>query len=80
MTTIQTAHRSSVFDHLDYNPAQQTLTFHFKGGHAYQAQNVTPAIHLKFLQSPSLGRAFNDMFWGKPNTHPMTKVAGATQP
>jgi KTSC domain len=75
MTKTNTAKRSSVFDHLEYDPGQQTLTFHFKAGHAYVASNVTPAIHLAFLSSPSLGRAFNDMFWGKPATHPLTKLA-----
>jgi len=56
----------------------QHATITFKSGGSYRYHNVSPADHARFIGSPSLGKAFNQMFWGQPKKHPSQKLA-ATQ-
>jgi len=77
MITTPTGHRSSSIDKVAYDAASGSLDIHFKGGGGYRYHGVSPAKHAAFLASKSLGRAYNDMFWGRPKEHPSQLIQPA---
>ena len=78
MTWLDTNKRSSTFSRVGYEPAHLTLVLEFKAGGRYSYANVSPRDHSTFLAQPSLGHAFNQMFWGKPKLYPSTKLPEPT--
>jgi KTSC domain-containing protein len=74
MITTQTGHRSSNIAKVTYDAAAGAMEVTFKSGGVYRYHGVSPVQHAKFLASPSLGKAYNDMFWGQPKVHPSQKV------
>jgi KTSC domain len=75
MISTLTAKRSSNIARVDYDPPSLTLTLHFKSGGIYRYTSVSPTDYRQFITSKSLGKAFNQMFWGKPKQHPAIKLA-----
>lgn len=73
MITTDTSKRSSNIAQVSYDAANQALEVTFKSGGRYRYHNVDPNTHAKFLASESLGRAFNQMFWGN-KLHPSQKL------
>jgi len=75
MISTHTAHRSTNIERVDYNSALQQIIIHFKSGGSYQYANVDPFIHQGFINSKSLGKAFNSTFYANPNRFPPKKLA-----
>lgn len=75
MIRTNTSRRSTNIQEVAYDAATQSLEITFKSGGRYRYHNVTPLEHQKFMQSKSLGRAFNLMFWGEPKRHPSQKLS-----
>jgi hypothetical protein len=75
MITTNTSKRSSNIQQVNYDPANQALEITFKSGGRYRYHNVSPLDHQKFMESKSLGKAFNQMFWGNAKRHPSQKLA-----
>jgi hypothetical protein len=75
MTWTDTTRRSSNIARVGYDVAHLTLGIEFKSRGTWLYQNVSPIDHLKFMSQPSLGKAYNQMFYGKPKLYPSTKVA-----
>ena len=74
MTFTNTAKRSSNIERVGYDPAAFTLQIHFKTRGAYEYSNVSPLDHMKFMSQPSLGKAYNQMFYGRPKLYPSKKL------
>lgn len=74
MITTDTSKRSSNIKTVSYDPANQALEIVFKSGGRYRYHKVSPLDHQKFMESKSLGKAFNQMFW-KNSRHPSQKLA-----
>ena len=74
MITTNTSKRSSNIQQVSYDPANLTLDILFKSGGRYRYHKVSPADHARFMESKSLGKAFNQMFWGN-KAHPSQKLA-----
>jgi len=77
MIVTLTGHRSSSIDRVAYDAASGALEIHFKGGAGYRYHGVSPVQHQQFLSAKSLGKAYNDMFWGKPKQHPSQLIQPA---
>ena len=69
-----TARRSENIERVGYDPATLKLQIHFKSRGAYEYSNVSPLDHMKFMSQPSLGRAYNQMFYGRPKLYPSRKL------
>lgn len=69
-----TAKRSSNIARVGYQPPSESLILEFKSGGVYRYANVAPAQYRAFLAQPSLGQAFNRMFYGRPKEHPSEKL------
>lgn len=80
MIITQTGHRSSNIARVGYDAASGALEVHFKSGGAYRYHGVSPVEHAKFLAAPSLGKAYNTMFWGQPKLHPSQKIQPTPPP
>ena len=78
MTWTDTTKRSSNIARVGYEPAHQQLVIEFKSGGMYGYANVSPLDHMKFMSQPSLGHAFNSMFYANPKQYPSTKLAPTT--
>lgn len=79
MIRTNTSKRSSNIAEVAYDAATQSLEITFKSGGRYRYHNVSPLDHQRFMESKSLGKAFNQMFWGQPKQHPsqkLTKTSG----
>lgn len=75
MIVTNTSKRSSNIQEVAYDAANQALEITFKSGGRYRYHNVSPLDHQKFTDSQSLGKAFNQMFWGQPKKHPSQKLS-----
>jgi len=51
---------STAIQHIDYNPATQTLYITFKGGREYPFCGVPQSVYQAFLNAPSKGEFYND--------------------
>ena len=71
--STNTSKRSSNIQNVVYDPATQTMDITFKSGGRYRYHQVSPLEHMKFMDSKSLGKAFNQMFWGN-KAHPSQKL------
>lgn len=82
MITQDTSRRSSNIHFVAYDAATQTLEITFKSGGRYRYHHVSPLEHQRFMSSRSLGKAYNQMFWGQPKRHPSQKLVPtrATKP
>jgi hypothetical protein len=69
-----TAHRSENIERVGYDPSSLKLQIHFKTRGAYEYSNVSPLDHMKFMSQPSLGKAYNQMFYGRPKLYPSRKL------
>ena len=67
--------KSSSIRSVGYDPLRHQLEIEFATGGIYRYHNVEPGLHAKFMNSPSLGAAYNSLFWGRPKEHPATTVA-----
>lgn len=74
MTWTDTTKRSSNIARVGHDPAKNELYIAFKSRGAYKYGNVSALDHMKFMNQPSLGKAYNQMFYGKPKQHPSTKL------
>jgi KTSC domain-containing protein len=74
MIWTDTSKRSSNIAQVGYDPLKLTLTIRFKSRGAYAYSNVTPVDHMKFMNQPSLGKAYNNMFYGRPKVYPSKKL------
>jgi KTSC domain-containing protein len=74
MHFTDTSRRSTGIARIGYDPARLTLQIGFKDGGTYQYTNVSPRDYLTFANQPSLGKAYNQMFYGKPKLYPSTKL------
>lgn len=72
---IDTAKRSSTFARVAHDPRAGTLTLEFKTKGMYRYGNVNTAEFMSFMASPSLGKRFNERFYGRPKEHPSEKLA-----
>jgi hypothetical protein len=75
MGFINTAKRSSNIARVGYDPAKSTLVIEFKSRGAYAYRNVSVRDHQTFISQPSLGAAYNKMFYGKPKLYPSEKLS-----
>lgn len=75
MIWTDTTKRSSNIARVGYDPKESVLTIEFKTRGMYAYRNVSAVDHLKFMNQPSLGKAYNDMFYGKPKIYPSTKLS-----
>lgn len=75
MIRTSTAKRSSNIAEVAYDAATQSMEITFKSGGRYRYHNVSPLEHSKFMESKSLGKTFNQMFWGQPKRHPSQKLS-----
>lgn len=73
MITTDTSKRSSNIRQVSYDAANQALEVVFKSGGRYRYHNVSPLDHQKFLDAPSLGKHFNQEYWGNKR-HPSQKL------
>jgi KTSC domain len=80
MITTDTSKRSSTFAKVSYDAAAGALEVHFKTGGGYRYYHVSPTQHAAFMAQPSLGKAYNSMFWGKPKEHPSQKIEPTPPP
>jgi KTSC domain len=74
MKMTDTTNRSTNIARVGYDAATQSMEITFKSGGRYRYHNVSPIEHQRFMESKSLGRAFNQMFWGQPKRHPSQKL------
>jgi hypothetical protein len=74
MKMTDTTRRSTNIARVGYDAATQSLEITFKSGGRYRYYNVSPIEHQRFMESKSLGRAFNQMFWGQSKRHPSQKL------
>jgi KTSC domain-containing protein len=74
MSFTNTAKRSSNIARVGYDPARLELAIEFKTRGIYVYGNVSPRDHGVFMSQPSLGKAYNDMFYGKPKVYPSRKI------
>ena len=51
---------SSAIDTIGYDEDSSTLEVQFRGGKPYNFADVSPEVHLRFIESNSKGRFFND--------------------
>jgi len=75
MNWVDTSRRSSNIGRVGYDPGRLELYLDFKSGGLYKYGNVSPRDHMTFMSQPSLGHAFNSMFYGKPKIYPSQKLA-----
>lgn len=74
MSFVNTARRSSNIGEVGYDPAKLQMVIGFKSGGRYLYERVSPRDHGVFMAQPSLGKAFNSMFYGKAKQYPSTKL------
>jgi frataxin-like iron-binding protein CyaY len=73
MITTDTSKRSSNISKISYDAANQALEVEFKSGGRYRYHRVSPSDHQRFLDAPSLGKHFNQEYWGSKK-HPSQKL------
>lgn len=71
---VNTAKRSSNIARVGHDARASTLTIAFKSRGTYRYGNVPTPLYMTFMAQPSLGKAFNQMFYGRPKEHPSTKL------
>ena len=69
-----TSKRSSNIAQVSYDAATQSIEITFKSGGRYRYHKVSPLDYQRFMDQPSLGKAFNQMFWGNSRVHPSEKL------
>jgi hypothetical protein len=73
MKMTDTTRRSTNIARVGYDAATQSMEITFKSGGRYRYHRVSPIEHQRFMESKSLGKAFNQMFWGNKR-HPSQKL------
>jgi hypothetical protein len=79
MNWIDTSKRSSTIARLGYEPRSLTLQIAFKSGGLYSYSRVSPNDFHTFISQPSLGHAYNSMFYAKPLVHPSQTLRSPKQ-